>query len=53
MLSLKIAGWVAISIDPNEMLRSAASHLGLNCFLRPACPNTYGKYVSPNELLHG
>ena len=24
--------------------RSAASHLVLNCLLRPVCPNTYGKY---------
>ena len=44
MLCLKIAGWVANSVDPDEMLRSAGSHLGLNCLLRPVCPNTYGKY---------
>ena len=44
MLCLKIAGWVAISVDPDEMLHSAASHLGLHCLLRPVCPNTYGKY---------
>ena len=24
--------------------RSPASHLGLNCLLRPVCSNTYGKY---------
>ena len=44
MLCLKIAGWVANSVDLDETPRSAASHLGLNCLLRPVCPNTYGKY---------
>ena len=44
MLCLKIAGWVANSVDPDEMPHSAASHLGLNCLLRPVCLNTYGKY---------
>ena len=43
-LCLKIAGWVANSVDPDEMLHSAASHLGLHCLLRPLCPNTAGKY---------
>ena len=44
MLCLKIAGWVANSVDPDETPRSVASHLGLNCLLRHVCPNTYGKY---------
>ena len=44
MLCLKIAGWVANSVDPDETPHSAASHLGLNCLLRPVCLNTYGKY---------
>ena len=44
MLYLKIAGWVANSVDPDETPLSAASHLGLHCLLRPVCPNTYGKY---------
>ena len=44
MLCLKAAGWVANSVDPDETPRSAASHLGLYCLLRPVCPNTYGKY---------
>ena len=35
---------MANSVDPDETPRSAASHLGLNCLLRPICPNTYGKY---------
>ena len=43
ILCLKIAGWVANSVDPDEMLHSAASHLGLHCLLRPVCPNIYGK----------
>ena len=52
MLCLKIAGWVANSVDPDETPRSAASHLGLNWLLRPVCPNTYGKYGTwyPNML---
>ena len=51
MLCLNIAGWVANSVDPDETPRSAASHLGLNCLLRPVCPNTYGKYcmVYPHQ----
>ena len=44
MLCLKFAGWVSNSVDPDETLRSAGSHLGLNCLLRVVCPNTYGKY---------
>ena len=36
---------MANSVDPDETPRSAASHLGLYCMLRP--PNTYGKYGSP------
>ena len=44
MLCLKIAEWVANSVDPDETPRSAASHLGLYCLLRPVCLNIYGKY---------
>ena len=44
MLCLKIAGWVANSVDPDETPHFAASHLGLYCLLRPICPNIYGKY---------
>ena len=32
------------SVDPDETPRSAASHLGLHCLLRPVCPKTYDKY---------
>ena len=35
---------MANSVDPDETPRSAASHLGLHCLLRPVCTNTYGKY---------
>ena len=44
MVCLKIAGWVANSVDPDEMPHFAVSHLGLYCLLRPVCPNIYGKY---------
>ena len=46
---LKIAGWVANSVDPDEKPRSAASHLGLHCLLRPVCPNADGKCIE----IHG
>ena len=44
VLCLKIAGWVANSVNPDETPHSVASHLGLYCLLRPVCPNIYGKY---------
>ena len=44
MLCINIAGWVVNSVGPDETPRSAASHLGLHCLLRPVCPKTYGKY---------
>ena len=50
-LCLKIAGWVANSVDPDETPRSAASHLGLYCLLRPVCPNIYGKYGTLNTII--
>ena len=34
---------MANSVDPDEMLHSAASHLGPHCLLRPVGLNTYGK----------
>ena len=36
----KIAGGVANGVDPDRMLHSLASDLGLYCLLRPVCPNT-------------
>ena len=44
MLCLKIAGWVANNVEPDEMPHSVASHLGLHCLLRSVCPNTLVKY---------
>ena len=41
---------MANSVDPDETLRSAASHLGLYCLPRPVCPNLYGKYGSSQAL---
>ena len=36
----KVAGWVANSVDPDQMLHSAASDLGLHYLLKPAFLNT-------------
>ena len=44
MLCLKIAGWVANSVVPDETPHSAAPHQGLHCLLKPVCLNKYGKY---------
>ena len=38
------AGWVANSVDPDQMLHSTASDLGLQCLLRPICLNIMGIY---------
>ena len=48
MLCLNIAGWMANSVDPDEMPHSAVSHLGLHCLLRPDCLNTYS--IMPGYL---
>ena len=45
MLCLKIAGWVANNVDPDETLQFVASHMGLHCLLRPVWPNTYNKVL--------
>ena len=42
---------MANSVDPDETPRSAASHLGLQCLLRPVCPNTYGRYGSVTQMV--
>ena len=34
LMCLQTAGWVADSVDPDQMLQSAASDLGLHCLLR-------------------
>ena len=35
---------MANSADPDQMLHSAVSDLGILCLPRPAFPNTYSKY---------
>ena len=39
----KTGGYVANSVDPDQMLHSAASDLGLHCLLKHVCLNTPGK----------
>ena len=43
-LLLKTDGWVANSVDPDQMPHTVASDLGLHCLLRPVCSNTKGYY---------
>ena len=43
---------MANSVNPDEMLCSAVSHLGLHCLLRHVCPNNYGKYSSNVCSIH-
>ena len=49
MLCLKVAGYVANRVDPDEMPCSAASHLDLHCLLRLICQNTYDKYIMSKD----
>ena len=44
-LCLKVAEWVANSVDPDEMPHFAASHLGLHCLLRPLAKYVQKKYI--------
>ena len=37
------------SVDPDQMLHSVASDLGLHCFLRPVCPNYLGLLMNDNS----
>ena len=43
----------AKGVDPDRMLHSTLSDLGLHCYLRPIYPNTEGKYgsISHKNLL--
>ena len=41
---------MANSVDPDETPRSAASHLGLYCLLRPVCLNIYSKYGNTEQM---
>ena len=34
-MCIKVAGWAANSVEPDQTLSSVASELGLNCLLRP------------------
>ena len=34
-------GWVANSVDPDQMLHSVNSDWGLHYLLRPVCPSSY------------
>ena len=40
---------MANNVEPDEVPRSAASHLGLHCLLRPVCPNTYNIFTVIRE----
>ena len=46
---LKTAGWLANSLDPDQMPQNVASDQGLHCFLRPVWPSTYNKYGTKKE----
>ena len=35
---------MANSVDPDQMMHSAASDLGVRCLLRPVSQNTLGNY---------
>ena len=41
---LKTAGWMANCVEPDQMPRSAASTLGVQCLLRSVPPSTYSYY---------
>ena len=38
-MCLNIAGWMADSADPDDMIHSAVYDLDQNCLHRPVCPN--------------
>ena len=42
---LNIAGYVANSVDPDQMLHSAASDQGLYCLLMPIYPSASSYYI--------
>ena len=41
LMCLKIAEWVATSVESDQMLHSRLSGLGLHCLLKPVCTNTW------------
>ena len=44
LMCLKNTGWVANSVDLDQMPQSVSFDQGLHCLLGLFCPNTYGKY---------
>ena len=44
---------MANSADPDQMLHSGASDLGLYCLQRPVCANTKGFTVDTNQTILG
>ena len=42
---------MAVSVDPDQRLRFAASVLGLHCLMRPISANTKAKYGVRFQLL--
>ena len=49
----KTAGWVANSVDPNQMPHPAPLGMGLYCWLRPVCLDTYFSNASATSLHTG
>ena len=41
---------MANSVHPFQTPRAVVSDLGIHCFLRPLCPNTYDKYMYSNLI---
>ena len=44
------AGWVSNSTDPYQLPHSALSDLGLQCLIRPICPNKHRSLKSQSEM---
>ena len=49
---LKLAGWMANSVDLDQTPHIAASDLGLHCLHRPVCQKSYGKYMEINRIFN-
>ena len=45
-MCLKIAEWVANSVDPDGTPHFVASHAGLHCLLWPVLPDTSSKSIT-------
>ena len=44
MMCWKTAGWVANSVDPDQMMQSASSDLGPQCLFKAVCHSTLGYF---------